>query len=200
VDGNRILVANPVLGVVKYKGRACAFSDVAGMMAFLKAPGQYFLGIREACYRSPELIQLLRLHEDFPQSSLFYILEQQSRAASETAGAGGGKSVQTADGAAQTPVHFVENGIERGYEWNEWKLRRDALQMADLMNKATTSAQTSGSTFRREQESQTYLPKNASTNTAKDARTQTQIWKRYIRGLRGSPNSKVQVVDFKYEL
>jgi len=32
----------------------------------------------------------------------------------------------------QTPVHFVEKHIEPNYNWNEWDLRKKALQMANI--------------------------------------------------------------------
>lgn len=62
------------LGVVGYKGRYLIFSSLDGIRAFVKDPAHYFLGIRETCFRNPELIQPLRLHEDFPKSSLTSIL------------------------------------------------------------------------------------------------------------------------------
>ena len=69
------------------------------------------------------------------------------------------------DAAAQTPTHFVEKNIDPSYDWNEWGLRRRALHLANLRNKVTKSAQTTGSVFRREEESQVYLPADATTMT-----------------------------------
>lgn len=59
----------------------------------------------------------------------------------------------------QTPTHFVEKHIDKDYEFSEWALRRRALQLAGLRTKATHSTQTSKSHFRREGETQTWLPK-----------------------------------------
>jgi len=58
---------NPALGVVKYKGRFCVFAHEKALEDFMQAPEKYFLSIRTACLRSPELIHLLRLHSDFPR-------------------------------------------------------------------------------------------------------------------------------------
>jgi len=33
------------------------------------------------------------------------------------------------DGECQTPVHFVEKHIDPKYDWNEWSLRRKAIQV-----------------------------------------------------------------------
>ena len=112
----------------------------------------------------------------------------------------GASSAQTVDGAVQTPVHFVEENIDPSHEWNEWKLRQDALKMCDILRKRTRGAQTAGSTFRREGETQTYLPKEATTNTGKEGNTQTPHWKRYMSGLRGEETTNLKVIDFKFEL
>ncbi len=54
------------------------------------------------------------------------------------------------DEAVQTPVHFPPpRHVDPGYRWNEWDLRRDALHLATLHNKATHSAQTSLTAGRR---------------------------------------------------
>ena len=37
---------------------------------------------------------------------------------------------QSCDFGTQTPTHFVEKNIDKDYEWNEWALRRRALNMA----------------------------------------------------------------------
>lgn len=84
----------------------------------------------------------------------------------------------------QTPVHFVEKHIEPNYHWNEWDLRKKALQMANIWNKVTISIQTQLSNFRRENETQTWLPKDQDTNTGKSTGVNTELPKTYIVGLR----------------
>ncbi len=51
-------------------------------------------------------------------------------------------------------MHFAERHIDPTYEWNVWALRRRALGLANLRAKATHSAQTAESHFKRDGESQ----------------------------------------------
>lgn len=84
----------------------------------------------------------------------------------------------------QTPIHFVEKHIEPNYHWNEWDLRKKALQMANIWNKVTVAIQTQLSNFRRDNETQAWLPKDQDTNTGKYAGVNTELPKTYIVGLR----------------
>jgi hypothetical protein len=59
----------------------------------------------------------------------------------------------------QTDTHILDYNIVKSYEWNEWELRRKALKMANLRSKVTHSMQTDKSNFRRENVTQTWLPK-----------------------------------------
>ena len=64
------------------------------------------------------------------------------------------------DSESQTVVHPVDEHIDRDYEWNEWALRKKALDIANLRRKRTHSQQTELSHFRRENQTQvcTALP------------------------------------------
>ena len=88
-----------------------------------------------------------------------------------------------------TPTHFVEKHIEPNYYWNEWDLRKKALQMANIRKKITVSAQTVLSNFRRDNESQVWLPKEQETNTGVNKGTNTELHKTYIPGLKDKNNS-----------
>ncbi|CAD7940562.1 unnamed protein product [Amoebophrya sp. A25] len=178
---------DPSLGVLQYKGRFCVFKDLEGMKEFVKKPQDAFLNVREMCYQMPQLVQLLRLHEDFPQSSLHAVLQHYGEQRKD-------------DGSTQTPLHFVESHIDPNYEWNEWKLRKDALRMADIRRKTTVSTQTKGSTFRRENETQTWLPRDQGINTAVEKATQSQKWKRFVGGLRGEGATAMKITNFKFEV
>lgn len=37
------------------------------------------------------------------------------------------------DKGTETPLHFVEKNIDPSYCWNEWELRKKALQMANIV-------------------------------------------------------------------
>jgi len=41
-----------------------------------------------------------------------------------------------------TPVHFFDLYIDPNYVWNEWDLRRKAIQMSNATTLAVTSIQT----------------------------------------------------------
>ena len=43
------------------------------------------------------------------------------------------------DKEVETPEHFVVKHIEPNYHWNEWDLRKKALQMANIRRKVTVS-------------------------------------------------------------
>ena len=88
------------------------------------------------------------------------------------------------DKREQTPVHFVEKHIDPNHHWNEWDLRKKALQMANIRRKVTVCTQTELSNFRIDNESQVWLPKDQETNTGVNASTNTVLEKTYIVGLR----------------
>ena len=100
----------------------------------------------------------------------------------------------------QTPTHFVEKHIEPKYDWNEWSLRRKAIQLANLHTKRTHSTQTNQSHFRRESESQVYLPKSGVTQTATDRGTRAVQHLQYVSGLRGHPDQEMNVVKVSVDL
>lgn len=191
--GALLVPGNPALGVVRYKGRYCVFATEKAMAEFCESPEKFFVGIREACYKRAELIHLLRLHEDFPKSSLFAILQG-------TAGLTLSGAVVQADAATETPLHFVESNKDPEYEWNEWAMRRDALHIADIRRKKTSSTQTVLSHLRRENETQVFLPKDAATNTAITQGTNPERWRTYVTGLRGATDAEMKVVNLKFEL
>ena len=128
----------------------------------------------EVCRANPELIHLLKLQEEFPEASLTQLLQ-------------GKDGMQPLFSLAplmvnkdiQTPTHFVEKHISPNYHWNEWELRKKALQMANIRNKQTVSSQTLLSNFRRENETQAWLPKDQETNTGKNVATQIRDAKKW---------------------
>lgn len=194
VTQDRLLIpGNPALGVVKYAGRFCVFASERAMAEFCndpEAPDRFFGGVRDVCYQHPELIHLMRIHEDFPKSSLHSILQLTS---------GKGQVAMMADAATETPMHFQESNIDKSYEWNEWKMRREALHMVDIKRKQTSTTQTALSHLRREAETQVYLAKEVATNTTKESGTNPPRWRKYNAGLRGEPQP-MKVVEVKFDL
>eukprot|EP00448_Togula_jolla_P008310 CAMPEP_0170607356 /NCGR_PEP_ID=MMETSP0224-20130122/21010_1 /TAXON_ID=285029 /ORGANISM="Togula jolla, Strain CCCM 725" /LENGTH=638 /DNA_ID=CAMNT_0010932515 /DNA_START=55 /DNA_END=1972 /DNA_ORIENTATION=- len=189
VTQSRLLVpGNPAIGVMKYLGRHCVFANERACLDFFAEPDKYFAGVREVCYQHPELIHLLRLHEDFPRSSLQGIVKVLASS----------PVVMQADAGTETPLHFEESKIDKNYEWNEWRLRTEALHMADIRKKTTSATQTALSHLKRESETQVYLPKEVATNTNVERGTNPPRWSKYYVGLRGEPQ-KMQVAEIKLD-
>lgn len=111
----------------------------------------------------------------------------------------GSQAVMQADAGTETPLHFEETRIDKKYEWNEWSLRREALHMADIRRKTTSTTQTALSHLRREIETQVYLPKDVATNTTVNNGTNPPRWRKYTTGLRGEPQP-MKVTEIKFDL
>jgi hypothetical protein len=88
--------------------------------------------------RQPVLVPLLGQHTMFPLLDLPALYQIIAAAPVKC------------DFGTQTPTHFLEKHIDLNYEWNQWALRRRAIHLANLRNKATHSAQTLLSHFRRD--------------------------------------------------
>jgi hypothetical protein len=69
------------------------------------------------------------------------------------------------DKGVETPTHFTEKNFDPNYYWNEWELRKRAIQMANIRKTQTRGDQTTLSNFRVDSDAQTYLKKDAETNT-----------------------------------
>jgi hypothetical protein len=91
----------------------------------------------------------------------------------------------TVDVGVETPTHFVERHIDPTYEFSEWGLRRAALKIANIRKCVTHGAQTDGSAFRRENETQVYLPRESGTQTGISTAAQTDTLHVHNVGLRG---------------
>ena len=46
------------------------------------------------------------------------------------------------DKDVETPTHIIEKNIDPNYDWNEWSLRKKALQIANIRNRKTITTQT----------------------------------------------------------
>jgi len=74
------------------------------------------------------------------------------------------------------------------------------VMQVQLKNRRTHSTQTVLSHYRREAETQHYDPRDASTNTGVSTATNPPKLVTYMRGLRGDPAQKVNVVTLKLDL
>jgi hypothetical protein len=185
-----LVPGKPNLGVVRYDNMYFVFDHDAGLRAFIMDPVTYLNAIKEKVMSSPEYIHLLRMQKWFPGTAINKLLDQQQ--GSDGAGSTGGEirpgfggKPATKDASTDTPVHFVERHIDNNYHWNEWELRRRALQVVNLRNCVTTSQQTDSSHFRRDNESQVYEARNHDTQTRREKGTNPPIVTTYMAGLRG---------------
>jgi hypothetical protein len=177
-----LLPGNPSVGVIRYRNSFNVFVHEEALQAFIKNPMFYVHGVLLAARQRPELIHLLRLQEQFPNSSLLSIVRGKKGVGTSVSN----QQVLKVDKATGTPTHFIERNIDPNYEWNEWALRRKALQVTTLRNCKTESTQTNRSHFRSEAETQVYLPKIAATQTGINKGINPIRRHNFITGLRGS--------------
>jgi len=192
---DRLLVpSNPANGVLRYKDNYYAFSDKQAAYEFANAPDSYINGVAEAAKKSPELIQLLELHTQFASITPYAQGKEPGRMIEVP--------VTKCDSGTQTDTHFMESNIVKSYEWNEWELRRKALKLANLRTRLTHSVQTNLSNFRRDNDSQVYLPKDADTQTKRESSTNVPKPSTFVAGLRGCNSTKttMNVVDLTVDV
>ena len=166
VEEGLLMPGKPNLGVFKYNDKYCVFADNESIQKYIENPDKYLQSVVEQCRRMPELIHLLKMQDHFPDASLAALLQGKD-------GMHPLFSISAplmVDKGTETPVHFVEKNIEPDYHWNEWDLRKKALQMANIRKKTTVSVQTELSTLRIDNSTQVWLPKENSTNTGINAK------------------------------
>ncbi|XP_063717378.1 cilia- and flagella-associated protein 206-like [Symsagittifera roscoffensis] len=186
-----LMPAVPSIGVLFYNDKYYAFSSKEAAYEFAADPVNYIFMVAEAAKKSPELIQLLELHQQFATITPY--------SSSQKGGAGGmiEKPQTKADAGCQTDTHILEANLVKDYEWNEWELRRKAIKLANLRTKLTKSMQTNLSNMRRDNVSQVYLPKENTTQTKKEGGSSVPKPQTYLYGLRGGmeDETRMQKVD-----
>eukprot|EP00794_Sanderia_malayensis_P005318 gene5318-5987_t len=195
VTKDRLLIpANPDIGVFFYKDNYYAFSSAEAAYDFASRPEYFVSTVAERAKKSPELIQLLELHRHFAAITPY----------AKGKGPGGlmEAPVTKADFGTQTDTHINESNIVKTYEWNEWELRRKAIKLANLRTKITRSMQTDLSNYKRDNETQVYLPKEIETQTKRDGSSNVPKPSVFIAGLRGcdSTRTKMTKVDLTIDV
>ena len=175
------------LGFVEYKGKHYGFATQQNLDEFAACPEPYLDEVSQVVTKVPELISLLTMEEKFPESTVMRAVDLMLEKID-------------CDFGIQTPVHIVEKNMDYQYEWNEWALRRRAIRLANIREKATHSMQTDMSHYRREIETQVYLPKAASTQTAIDKGQSMPQKVQYVQGLRGGADKKLNVVNVELDV
>ncbi|XP_036869722.2 cilia- and flagella-associated protein 206 isoform X1 [Manis javanica] len=171
-----LLPGNPAIGILKFKEKYYTFNTRDAAYSFAENPDDYIDLIREKAKKNAELIQLLELHQQFetliPYSQMKDVDKQYI------------KPITKCESSTQTDTHILPPTIVRSYEWNEWELRRKAIKLANLRQKITHSVQTDLSHMRRENCSQVYPQKDASTQSMKEGSTRVPRPQIYMAGLR----------------
>ncbi|XP_041815147.1 cilia- and flagella-associated protein 206 [Chelmon rostratus] len=178
-----LLPGNPHIGVLKHKEKLYAFSSKEAALKFASSSDNFIAEVAEKAKHSPELIQLLKLYQQF--SCVGSYSEMQPGESLLV------KPITRCDSGTQTDIHPVETNIVRSYEWNEWELRRKAIKLANLCTKVTHSAQTDLSHMRRENITQTWLPKNTACQSKRDSESNVPKPQIYLTGLRGQRDTSM---------
>lgn len=175
-----LLPGKPELGVIRYTNRFFVFTHQSAINDFMDDPEHFINGALQRARISPELIHLLRLQDDFPDTSIMRILQgennsrrRQSLALSKP---------ERRDIGTETPTHFIAKDLQTGYHWNEWYLRRRALKVANLRNCATRSQQTDVSHIRRTNSTQIYLRREKATQTNRNSGSKPPRTVQYFKG------------------
>lgn len=177
---NGLLVNGRPNIVTNFKDKHMVFYNHAAVQEFIENPSFFLEEINKYVRQHPYLINLLNLTEELPMANLSTLFRDKDMLSYKYK-----SSSVMVDKEIQTLVHVHENGfIDPNYVWNEWELKKQALQLADIMRKKTVSCQTILSHFRRENETQVYLPKDQSVNTTVSKGTNLSIPKSYVSGLR----------------
>ena len=179
-----LLVSGKPNIVSKFKDKYMVFYNQNSIQDFLDNPDYFLSDIIKYVKKNPYLINLLNMTDDFPNANLSAIFRDRDMTAFKYK-----SSAIMVDVDIQTPLHFYEHGlIDPNYVWNEWELKKQALQLADIMKKKTVSCQTDLSHFRRENETQVWPMKDKSINTMVNKGTSQPIQKLYVSNLRKYDN------------
>ena len=175
-----LLVSGRPAVVAKYNEKYMVFCTHQCLQEFIDNPQKYIDDLNEYVKQNSYLINLLNMTEEFPNGNLANMFRDKESTAFKYK-----NSKVLIDVGCQTVDHIHEKGyIDPDYEWNEWDLKKKAIQLANIMKKKTVSCQTLLSHFRRENETQVYPLKESSVNTTVNTGTNLPIPKSYAVGFR----------------
>ncbi|KAG7258153.1 hypothetical protein CRUP_031578 [Coryphaenoides rupestris] len=172
-----LLPGNPSIGVLRHRDKYYTFSSREAAERFSARPEEFTSRVAERARSSPELIQLLELHQQFTGATPYAQIAPGDSLLV--------KVVRRSDSSTQTDTHLLETNLVTTHQWNEWELRRLALKLANLRTRVTHSTQTHLSHWRRENISQTFPPKDAFCQTTREGETNVPKPLVYLAGLRG---------------
>uniref|UniRef100_A0A3Q3GVH0 Cilia- and flagella-associated protein 206 n=1 Tax=Labrus bergylta TaxID=56723 RepID=A0A3Q3GVH0_9LABR len=174
-----LLPGNPHIGVLKHKEKLYVFSSKDAAVKFASSPEEFIEEVAEKAKLSPELIQLLKLHQQFSCVSPYPEVSSFSEGLLVN-------PITNCESGTQTDIHPLETNMDKSYEWNEGEVRRKAIKLL-----TTHSTQTDMSHMRRENTTQTWLPKNAVCQSKRDGKSSVPKPQTYLTGLRGQRDGHV---------
>ena len=178
--------------VTKFKDKYMVFNNQNTIQDFLDTPDNFIADIQTYVKKNPYLINLLNMTDEFPMANLSILFRDKDMYTYKYK-----SSSIKVDKGFQTLTHVYEENfkdneefpnINPNYVWNEWDMKKNALQLADIMKKKTISCQTNLSHFRRDNETQVWVQKDEAINTTVNKGTNISIPKSYIPGLRKYDN------------
>nr|CAD7406555.1 unnamed protein product [Timema poppensis] len=95
----------------------------------------------------------------------------------------------------QTELHPIPSYIDPNYTWNEWELKRKAIQLANICRSKTHSTQTNNSHKRASIGVQAQQPKDVGCQTKRDTSTNVPKLQNFIFGLRGRKENIQHVIS-----
>uniref|UniRef100_A0A8C7F100 Cilia- and flagella-associated protein 206 n=1 Tax=Oncorhynchus kisutch TaxID=8019 RepID=A0A8C7F100_ONCKI len=182
-----LLPGNPSIGVLKHREKYYVFSSKEAALRFGSKPDEYIAHVAEKAKQSPELIQLLQLHQQFACVTPYPEVQCLRKRLLV-------KPITKCDSSTQTDTHLLETNIVKSYEWNEWELRRKAIKLANLRSKVTHSMQTNLSHMRRDNVTQTYHLEDVACQSKRDGNSNVPKPQVYLAGLRGGKTKTTHMI------
>uniref|UniRef100_A0A6E8VWB3 Cilia- and flagella-associated protein 206 n=1 Tax=Anopheles coluzzii TaxID=1518534 RepID=A0A6E8VWB3_ANOCL len=163
-EGKGLLMPGSIeLGVCRVQKEHYLFNIPEPVTFFDEDPNKYFFKIVETARKKVQLICLLNMYDKL----------QASYSAPRCEGFQM-KLTTTCDQEVQTDLHPIPSNIDREYRWNVWDYRREAIRLANIRTKRTTSVQTLESSRAIPKSTQVYLDKMQGTQTRVSRSTETE--------------------------
>uniref|UniRef100_A0A182I759 Cilia- and flagella-associated protein 206 n=1 Tax=Anopheles arabiensis TaxID=7173 RepID=A0A182I759_ANOAR len=163
-EGKGLLMPGSIeLGVCRVQKEHYLFNIPEPVTFFDEDPNKYFFKIVETARKKVQLICLLNMYDKL----------QASYSAPRCEGFQM-KLTTTCDQEVQTDLHPIPSNIDREYRWNVWDYRREAIRLANIRTKRTTSVQTLESSRAIPKSTQVYLDKVQGTQTRVSRSTETE--------------------------
>ncbi|NXY42606.1 CF206 protein, partial [Ceuthmochares aereus] len=173
------LPGNPAIGILKHKEKCYVFRSKEAAYIFAQDPDKFIQLNVEKAKEHVELMQLLELQHHLVHLAPFALATSADKYLT--------KPTTGCDSTTQTDTHILPPTIVKSYEWNEWTMRKRAIELANLRRKSTHGIQTDLSHMRRESSTQVYLPKDVGTQTKRDNSSNVPRPQVFLKGLRGGP-------------